>query len=80
MFSAYAKSVFSDLGIRLEPPAPKESWAHGYVQEFKTVASKVQLSFPVLAPETVIALTTHSLNATENVHGFTPHQWVYGKQ
>jgi len=40
--------VLSDFNIVLDPPAPKESWAHGLleraVQEVKEVASKIRLS------------------------------------
>ena len=50
------------------------------VQEVKTVASKTTLSFPALSANAILALSIPSLNATEIVQGYTPHQWVYGKQ
>ena len=48
------------------------------VQEVKTVASKMALSFPDVDAATILALSTHALNSTETVRGFSPHQWVYG--
>eukprot|EP00435_Cladocopium_sp_Y103_P017683 s2110_g4.t1 len=78
------REVLSDLNIVLDPPAPKESWAHGLleraVQEVKDVASKIRLTNTDLMPETVLALATHALNSTEYVQGYTPFQWVYGSQ
>ena len=50
------------------------------VQEVKDVASKISMNQPSLSPETVLSLTTHALNSTEFVQGFTPFQWVYGRQ
>ena len=84
MTSTHMKQVLSDLNIQVDPPAAKESWAHGLmeraVQETKNVASKIHLSNPSLDPQTSLALATHAMNATEHVSGFTPLQWVYGKQ
>ncbi|CAK9118545.1 unnamed protein product [Durusdinium trenchii] len=84
MVSAQARTTLSDLNIQIEVPPAKESWSHGLmeraVQEVKTVASKTALSFPALSAKTILALSINSLNATEVVQGYTPHQWVYGKQ
>ena len=84
MISVRMCEVLSDFNIILDPPAPKESWAHGLleraVQEVKGVASKIRLSNSDLTPETVLALATHALNSAENVQGYTPFQWVYGAQ
>ena len=84
MISMRMREVLSDFNIVLDPPAPKESWAHGLleraVQEVKEVASKISLSNTDLTPETVLALATHALNSTEYVQGYTPFQWVYGAQ
>jgi len=48
MISMRMREVLSDFNIVLDPPAPKESWAHGLleraVQEVKEVASKIRLS------------------------------------
>ena len=84
MTSAHMRQVLSDLNIQIDPPAAKESWAHGLmeraVQETKNVANKIHLANPPLNPQTSLALATHAMNATEHVSGFTPLQWVYGKQ
>ncbi|CAK9112453.1 unnamed protein product [Durusdinium trenchii] len=84
MVSAQARTTLSDLNIQIEVPPAKESWSHGLmeraVQEVKTVASKTALSFPALSAKTILALSINSLNVTEVVQGYTPHQWVYGKQ
>ena len=84
MISQQMRTVMSDLNISVEPPPAKESWAHGLVeravQEVKDVSSKISMDQPSLSPETVLALTTHALNSTEFVQGFTPFQWVYGRQ
>ena len=84
MISQQMRTVMSDLNISVEPPPAKESWAHGLVeravQEVKDVASKISMNQPSLSPETVLSLTTHALNSTEFVQGFTPFQWVYGRQ
>ncbi|CAK9007573.1 unnamed protein product [Durusdinium trenchii] len=84
MVSAQARTTLSDLNIQIEVPPAKESWSHGLmeraVQEVKIVASKTALSFPALSAKTILALSINSLNATEVVQGYTPHQWVYGKQ
>ena len=78
------RKELSDFNIVFDPPAPKESWAHGLleraVQEVKEVASKIRLSNTDLTPETVLALATHALNSTEYVQGYTPFQRVYGAQ
>ena len=78
------RKELSDFNIAFDPPAPKESWAHGLleraVQEVKEVASKIRLSNTDLTPETVLALATHALNSTEYVQGYTPFQRVYGAQ
>ena len=83
MVSAQARTTLSDLNIQIEAPPAKESWSHGLmeraVQEVKTVASKTTLSFPSLSANAILALSIQSLNATEIVQGYTPHQWVYGK-
>ena len=84
MTSAHMRQVLSDLNIQIDPPAAKESWAHGPMeraaQETKNVASKVHLANPSLDPQTSLALATHAMNATGHISGFTPLQWVYGKQ
>ena len=84
MTSAHMRQVLADLNIQIDPPAAKESWAHGLmeraVQETKNVANKIHLANPSLDPQTSLALATHAMNATEHVSGFTPLQWVYGKQ
>ncbi len=84
MTSAHMRQVLADLNIQIDPPAAKESWAHGLmeraVQETKNVANKIHLANPSLDPLTSLALATHAMNATEHVSGFTPLQWVYGKQ
>ena len=82
MIGDLARSSFSDMGIQIETPAVKEPWSHGMVelcvQEIKTVASKMALSYPDIDAATILALPTHALNSTETVRGFSPYQWVYG--
>ena len=84
MISQKMKDTLSNLNILVEPPAAKESWAHGLVeraiQEVKDVASKIFLSNKDLSPQIVFSLATYALNSTEFVQGFTPVQWVYGRQ
>ncbi|CAL1159019.1 unnamed protein product [Cladocopium goreaui] len=84
MTSRKMREALSDFNITLDPPAPKESWAHGLLeranQEIKEVASKVKLNNPDLQPSTCLALATHALNSTAYVQGYTPFQWVYGSQ
>ena len=84
MTSSRMKQVMSEMNIMLDPPAPKESWAHGLmeraVQEVKDVATKIVLANPDLSPATCLALATNALNSTEYVQGYTPFQWVYGSQ
>ena len=82
MIGDLARSSFSDMGIQIETPAVKEPWSHGMVelcvQEIKTAASKMALSYPDIDAATIPALPTHALNSTETVRGFSPYQWVYG--
>ena len=84
MTSRKIKETLSDLNILAEPPAAKDSWAHGLVersvQKVKDVASKIALSNKNLSPQICIALATHALNATEFVQGYTPMPWAYGRQ
>ena len=84
MTSRKMREALSDFNITLDPPAPKESWAHGLLeranQEIKEVATKVKLNHPDLQASTCLALATHALNSTEYVQGYTPFQWVYGSQ
>ena len=60
----------------LDPPAPKESWAHGLlqraIQEVKDVAAKIVLANPDLSPATCLTLATNALNckAIRHSNGF----------
>ena len=68
MTLAKMREVMSEMNIMLDPPAPKESWAHGLVeravQEVKNVATKIVLANPGLSPATCLALATNALNST----------------
>eukprot|EP00435_Cladocopium_sp_Y103_P006371 s604_g2.t1 len=84
MTSVKMKDVLAEMNIMLDPPAPKESWAHGLieraVQEVKEVSTKIHMANPDLSSATCLALATNALNSTEYVQGYTPFQWVYGSQ
>ena len=84
MVSTRMREVMSEMNIGIDTPPAKESWAHGLmeraVQEVKDVLSKISLSNPDLPVSTCLSLTMQALNSTEYVQGYTPFQWVYGKQ
>ena len=67
----------------LHPPVEKEAWAHGTaeraIQEVKLVMDKIYITDSTLSPSMVLSLATSSLNAVENVHGYSPFQWAYGQ-
>lgn len=64
-------------------PVEKEPWAHGIaergIQELKLVMDKIYIEDATLSAATSLSLATSSLNAVENVHGFSPFQWAYGQ-
>ena len=74
--SSKMREVLSEMNIMLDPPAPKESWAHGLlqraIQEVKDVAAKIVLANPDLSPATCLTLATNALNckAIRHSNGF----------
>lgn len=84
MVSQHMRESLSQINVSLQPPAAKESWAHGLVeravQKLKEVGNKMALSYPDRMSSTVLAVATDALNPTEQVQGYTPFQWVYGRQ
>ena len=84
MVSQMVRSTLADLNIQVEVPPAKESWSHGMMercaQEVKISASKLTLSFPSCSATSILAMAVNALNSTEIVQGYTPHQWVFGKQ
>ena len=73
----------SDVNIMLSPPPETEHWAHGVAEhaigDLKTVMDRLQAGEPTFSPSTILSLATMSLNQVEVVKGYSPYQWVYGK-
>ena len=67
----------------LHPPVEKEAWAHGTaeraIQEVKLVMDKIYITDLTLSPPLVLSLATSSLNAVENVHGYSPFHSACGQ-
>ena len=81
--TAFREFCDNNNNIWLSFPVEKEPWAHGIaergIQELKLVMDKIYIEDATLSAATILSLATSSLNAVENVHGFSPFQWAYGQ-
>ena len=75
-------TFFEELNIAVGHPAEKEPWAHGVVERavdlIKETALRIQDSSEV-SPEMSLILAAAAHNATEEVQGYSPFAWAYGK-